>query len=114
MARNEPEGIPGHRPLGVHGGRCPWWGPPVLLGILGLFEGPRIVKWKALPSWPDGSRLIKRKERSHPGAQLTFTDIDGMRVTALLTNTPAGSVPFQAAGLELRHRGCGSRGACAC
>lgn len=27
-----------------------------------------------------------------------------MRVTALLTNTPAGVVPFQAAGLELRHR----------
>ena len=57
-----------------------------------------------LSSWPDGSRLILRKERPHPGAQLTFTDIDGMRVTALLTNTPAGVVPFQAAGLELRHR----------
>lgn len=27
-----------------------------------------------------------------------------MRVTALLTSTPAGVVPFQAAGLELRHR----------
>ncbi len=57
-----------------------------------------------LSSWPDGSRLILRKERPHPGAQLTFTDIDGMWVTALLTNTPAGVVPFQAAGLELRHR----------
>jgi hypothetical protein len=57
-----------------------------------------------LSSWPDGSRLIVRRERPHPGAQLTFTDIDGMRVTALLTNTPAGVVPFQAAGLELRQR----------
>lgn len=57
-----------------------------------------------LGSWPAGSRLILRKERPHPGAQLTFTDVDGMRVTALLTNTPAGIVPGQAAGLELRHR----------
>ena len=60
-----------------------------------------------LTGWPDGSRLILRKERPHPGAQLTFTDVDGMRVTAILTNTPPtgpGIVPGQAAGLELRHR----------
>ena len=57
-----------------------------------------------LTSWPARSRLILRKERPHPGAQLTFTDVDGMRVTAFLTNTPAGVVPGQAAGLELRHR----------
>ncbi len=57
-----------------------------------------------LRGWPKGSRLILRKERPHPGAQLTFTDLDGMRVTALLTNTPSGVVPGQAAGLELRHR----------
>jgi hypothetical protein len=57
-----------------------------------------------LDSWPDGSRLILRKERPHPGAQLTFTDVDGMRVTAVLTNTGPGIVPGQAAGLELRHR----------
>jgi len=48
--------------------------------------------------------LILRKERPHPGAQLTFTDVDGMRVTAILTNTEPGVVPGQAAGLELRHR----------
>ena len=57
-----------------------------------------------LSSWPAGSRLILRKERPHPGAQLTFTDTDGMRVTAILTNTGPGIVPGQAAGLELRHR----------
>lgn len=57
-----------------------------------------------LSTWPEGSRLILRKERPHPGAQLTFTDVDGMRVTAVLTNTPRGVVPGQAAGLELRHR----------
>jgi len=57
-----------------------------------------------LGSWPEGSRLILRKERPHPGAQLSFTDVDGMRITAILTNTPTGIVPGQAAGLELRHR----------
>lgn len=57
-----------------------------------------------LTSWPEGSRLILRKERPHPGAQLTFTDVDGMRVTAVLTSTGPGVVPGQAAGLELRHR----------
>jgi hypothetical protein len=57
-----------------------------------------------LSTWPEGSRLILRKERPHPGAQLTFTDIDGHRVTAFLTDTPRGVIPGQAAGLELRHR----------
>jgi hypothetical protein len=57
-----------------------------------------------LSSWPEGSRLILRKERPHPGAQLSFTDVDGHRITAVLTNTEPGIVPDQAAGLELRHR----------
>lgn len=57
-----------------------------------------------LSSWPEGSRLILRKERPHPGAQLSFTDVDGHRITAILTDTEPGVVPGQAAGLELRHR----------
>jgi hypothetical protein len=57
-----------------------------------------------LSSWPAGSRLILRKERPHPGAQLTFTDVDGHRVTAFLTDTRRGVIPGQIAGLELRHR----------
>lgn len=61
-----------------------------------------------LSTWPEGSRLILRKERPHPGAQLTFSDVDGHRITAILTNSPAHGpgvvVPGQAAGLELRHR----------
>jgi Transposase DDE domain group 1 len=57
-----------------------------------------------LDAWPEGARLILRKERPHPGAQLRFTDVDGMRVTAVLTDTPTGVVPGQVAGLELRHR----------
>ena len=57
-----------------------------------------------LSSWPAGTRLILRKERPHPGAQLRCTDADGMRVTAFITDTPPGVVAGQLAGLELRHR----------
>jgi hypothetical protein len=53
-----------------------------------------------LTSWPAGMRVIVRKERPHPGAQLRFTDIDGHRFTALATDTRKG----QLADLELRHR----------
>ena len=57
-----------------------------------------------LNSWPPGTRLILRRERPHPGAQLRFTDADGMRVTAFITDTEPGAIPGQVAGLELRHR----------
>ena len=53
-----------------------------------------------LSSWPAGMRLIVRKERPHPGAQLRFTDIDGHRLTCFATNARTG----QLADLELRHR----------
>jgi len=53
-----------------------------------------------LSSWPKGMRVIVRKERPHPGAQLRFTDIDGHRFTCLATSTKGG----QLADLELRHR----------
>ena len=39
-----------------------------------------------LSSWPAGMRVIVRKERPHPGAQLRFTDIDGHRFTCLATD----------------------------
>src|SRR5258708_13163946 len=57
-----------------------------------------------LSKWPAGTRLILRKERPHPGAQLRFTDADGHRVTGFLTDTPPGVIAGQLAGLELRHR----------
>ena len=57
-----------------------------------------------LTKWPPGTRLILRKERPHPGAQLRFTDTDGHRITGFLTDTPNGVIPGQLAGLELRHR----------
>jgi Transposase DDE domain group 1 len=53
-----------------------------------------------LTGWPPGMRVIVRKERPHPGAQLRFTDIDGHRFTVFATSTKHG----QLADLELRHR----------
>ena len=53
-----------------------------------------------LAGWPEGMRVIVRKERPHPGAQLRFTDIDGHRFTAFATDAKPG----QLADLELRHR----------
>lgn len=43
-----------------------------------------------LSTWPKGMRLIVRKERPHPGAQLRFTDLDGLRLTCFATNTKGG------------------------
>jgi len=53
-----------------------------------------------LTLWPKGMRVIVRKERPHPGAQLRFTDIEGHRFTCFVTNTRTGRL----ADLELRHR----------
>ncbi len=53
-----------------------------------------------LEGWPKGMRLIVRKERPHPGAQLRLTDADGMRLTCFATNTADRPI----AELELRHR----------
>lgn len=41
-----------------------------------------------LSSWPERSRLIARRERPRPGAQLSFTDHDGYRFQAILTDQP--------------------------
>ena len=57
-----------------------------------------------LTAWPTGMRVIVRKERPHPGAQLRFGDVDGMRITAFATSTPTGGPGTQLADLELRHR----------
>ena len=53
-----------------------------------------------LDGWPTGSRVLVRRERAHPGAQLTFTDVDGHRFQAILTDqtTPVAEI-------ERDHRG---------
>jgi hypothetical protein len=42
-----------------------------------------------LTGWPEGARVIARRERPHPGAQLSFTDHDGHRFLATLTDLDA-------------------------
>jgi hypothetical protein len=58
-----------------------------------------------LDGYPAGTRIIVRRERPHPGAQLSLFDQDeGLRHQVFLTDTPysgGGSAQF----LEARHRG---------
>lgn len=53
-----------------------------------------------LGSWPTDSRVLIRRERPHPGAQLAFTDHDGYRFQATLTDQPNTDIAL----LERRHR----------
>jgi hypothetical protein len=68
---------------------------------------PREGAWVAeltgqvnLENWPAGTRLICRRERPHPGAQLTFTDLDGHRFQCFITDQPDQDIAM----LEQRHR----------
>jgi hypothetical protein len=54
----------------------------------------------SLDAWPDGSRLICRRERPHPGAQLSFSDHDGHRFQCFITDQDDRDL----AALEVRHR----------
>lgn len=54
-----------------------------------------------LAKWPTGMRVIVRRERPHPGAQLSlFEERDGWRYQAFVTNATSGQLAF----LEARHR----------
>ena len=54
----------------------------------------------ALCEWPEGTRLLCRRERPHPGAQLSFTDHDGHRFQCFITDQAGQDL----AALEARHR----------
>jgi hypothetical protein len=70
----------------------------------GLRDGAEVVDVTGmldLTGWPDPMRVIVRRERPHPGAQLdAFEHRDGYRYQAMATNTPVGQLAF----LEARHR----------
>lgn len=56
-----------------------------------------------LTRWPEGTRMIARREPAHPGAQLTFTDIDGHRYQVCITDLPDHDIAY----LEALYRGRG-------
>jgi hypothetical protein len=67
----------------------------------GLAELTRILPARSLHGYPCGTRVIVRRERPHPGAQLNaFEEADGWRYTAFATDTRFG----QLAHLDARHR----------
>ncbi|WP_319462494.1 IS1380 family transposase [Micromonospora sp. RTP1Z1] len=70
----------------------------------GLRDGAHVAELTGLltlTGWPAGMRVIVRRERPHPGAQLTlFEERDGWRYTAFVTNTTIGALQW----LEARHR----------
>jgi len=53
-----------------------------------------------LPDRPPGTRLICRRERPHPGAQLSFSDLDGHRFQCFITDQTDPDI----AQLEVLHR----------
>jgi hypothetical protein len=61
-----------------------------------------LTRWMpaTFTGWPPGMRIIARRERPHPGAQLHITDHDGWRITVFATNTVGARI----ADLEVRHR----------
>jgi hypothetical protein len=62
--------------------------------ITGLFEAA---------GWPQGTRFLVRRERPHPGAQLSLFDtVEGWRHQVVATDTPPGNGGIQH--LEARHR----------
>nr|WP_267884286.1 MULTISPECIES: IS1380 family transposase [unclassified Streptomyces] len=66
-------------------------------------EAAELTGLVELEGYPDGTRIIVRRERPHPGAQLPLFDLDeGMRHQVFLTDTPYGQGSFQH--LEVRHR----------
>jgi hypothetical protein len=67
----------------------------------GLAEITGVLPARALVGYPAGTRVIVRRERPHPGAQLdAFEERDGWRYTAFATDTAFG----QLAHLDARHR----------
>jgi len=56
-----------------------------------------------LDGWPPGCRMIARRELPHPGAQLTFTDLDGHRYQVFVTDLADGDIAY----LEALYRGRG-------
>lgn len=70
--------------------------------LTGWMPAPMRASRPGPQDWPAGMRVIARRERPHPGAQLRLTDRDGWRITCFATNTRRPG--WTLADLEVRHR----------
>ena len=76
---------------------------PALNGDGEVREGAWVAELSArvnLAGWPEGTRLICRRERPHPGAQLSFSDVAGHRFQCFITDQQGQDI----AALEVLHR----------
>jgi hypothetical protein len=64
-------------------------------------EVAEITNLVDLSRWPDGTRAIARREPPHPGAPLTFTDLDGHRFQVFITDQTDPDIAY----LEALHAG---------
>jgi hypothetical protein len=95
--------------IGLALDHCDWW-VPALHADGELRDGAQICEITGLlpagylAHYPAGTRFIVRRERPHPGAQLSLFDtIEGFRHQVMATDTPLGRGSLQY--LEVRHRG---------
>ena len=82
------------------------WVPATTADGSDLREGAEVAEITDqvdLSGWPPGTRAIARREDPHPGAQLTFTDVDGHRYQVFLTDLVDGDIAY----LEGIYRGRG-------
>jgi hypothetical protein len=82
------------------------WAPAITADGAEWRDGAEVTEITGLvdlSGWPDGVRMIARREDPHPGAQLTFTDVDGHRFQVFVTDLTDPDVAY----LEALYRGRG-------
>lgn len=82
------------------------WRPAITADGSDEREGAEVAEITALVDlsrWPEGTRVIARREEPHPGAQLSFTDVDGHRYQVFITDLLDADVAY----LEALQRGRG-------
>lgn len=85
---------------------APRWQPAVSADGTDVREGAEVAEITDLVDvsrWPEGTRAVVRREEPHPGAQLTFTDIDGHRFQVFITDLADDDIAY----LEALQRGRG-------
>jgi hypothetical protein len=84
--------------------RC--WTPAITADGSDIRDGAEVAEITDrldLSRWPEGTRAIARREEPHPGAQLTFTDVDGHRFQVFITDQTDADIAY----LEALQRGRG-------